>query len=83
MTILWAALAFLKTPLGRYVAVALAVALAVGIFYLWAYNAGAAAAVAAAAAASAEAVRRANNARAKVDHSQEAINADRQNRDNH
>lgn len=69
MTILWTALAFLKTPLGRYVAVALAVTLAVGIFYLYAYNAGAAAAVAAAAAASAAAIARANKARAKVDHS--------------
>lgn len=81
MTILWTALAFLRTPIGRYVAAALAVALALLCAYWWAFNAGEAAALAAAAAASAEAIRRANKARQSVDHSDKAVKHDPYNRD--
>lgn len=82
LTILTTALAFLRTPRGRYVLIGLAVALALWCLYEWIYGRGEAAALAAAAAASAAAVARANKARAAVDHSAEAAKRDPANRDN-
>ena len=81
MAFLSIALAFMRTPVGRYVTLGIISALVLWGIYEWIYGRGEAAALAAAAAASAAAVARANKARANVKHTPEAIRDDPANRD--
>jgi len=71
----------IATPLGRYAILALVAVVALGAFALYWRGQGEAAALAAAAAIALERTTAANRARAKVKHTDEAINADQNNRD--
>jgi len=74
-------IAFLASPLGKYLVIGLGAVLAVGAFYLWARGQGEAAAGAAAAALAIERARAAAKARASVDQRPGAMDRDPHNRD--